>query len=64
MDINDDEEIVSKHGIDININKNYKDALLASLYSQIEFLRKELEEKNLLIRTLLINEGDVYNYIA
>ena len=37
MDINDDEEIISKHGIDININENYKYAL----YSQVEFLRKE-----------------------
>ena len=64
MDINDEEEIVNRDGIDINVNENYKDALLASLYSQIEFLRKELEEKNFLIRTLLIKEGDVYNYIT
>ena len=64
MDINDEEDIVNRDGIDINVNENYKDALLASLYSQIEFLRNELEEKNFLIRTLLIKEGDVYNYIA
>ena len=60
MDINDEEDIVNRDGIDINVNENYKDAL----YSQIEFLRNELEEKNFLIRTLLIKEGDVYNYIA
>ena len=59
MYIKDDKEIVSKHGVDININENYKDALLASLYSQIEFLRKELEEKNFLKRPLIIREEDV-----
>ena len=43
------------------LNKdNYKDTLLASLYSQVELLRDELEEKNLLIRTLIIK--DVQNY--
>ena len=40
---------------------NYKDALLASLSSQLDFLKNELEEKNLLIRTL-IRESDVYNH--
>ena len=44
------------------INTDFKDALLASLYSQVEFLRGELEEKNLLIRTLIIKESEVYNY--
>ena len=38
---------------------DYKDSLLASLYSQVEFLRGEIEEKNLLIRTLILREGDV-----
>ena len=28
----------------------------------MEFLKSEIEEKNLLIRTLLIKESDVYNY--
>ena len=43
------------------LNKdNYKEALLASLYSQVEFLRNELEEKNLLLRTLIIR--NVQNY--
>ena len=43
-----------------NTNVDFKDALLASLYSQVEFLRKEIEEKNLFIRTLLMRENDVY----
>ena len=30
--------------------KDYKDALLASLYSQVEHLKSELDEKNLFIR--------------
>ena len=33
-----------------------------SLYSQVEFLRGELEEQKLLIRTLIIKESEVYNY--
>ena len=41
---------------------DYKDALLASLYSQVKFLKNELDEKKLLIRTLIINESDVYTY--
>ena len=45
----------------INI-ENYKDSLLASLYSQVNFLRQELEEKNLMIRTLLIKDHEVNNY--
>ena len=45
----------------LNVNRDYKDALLASLYSQCKFLKKELKEKKLLIRTLLIKEPDVYN---
>ena len=36
------------------INTDYKDVLLASIYSQVEFLRGELEVKNVLIRTLII----------
>ncbi len=39
---------------------DFKDALLASLYAQVEFLRNQIEEKDLLIRTLIINENDVY----
>ena len=41
---------------------DYKDALLASLYSQVEFLKNELDDKDLLIRTLIIKESDVYTY--
>ena len=37
---------------------DFKDALLASLYSQVEFLRDQLHEKDLLIRTLIIKESE------
>ena len=39
-----------------------KDSLLASLYSQVESLRGEIEENNLLIQTLTLREADVYRY--
>ena len=39
---------------------DYKDALLNSLYSQVEFLRNELSEKNILIKSLLLKES-VFN---
>ena len=38
----------------------YKDALFNSLYSQIEFLKTELTEKNILIKSLLIKESVFY----
>ena len=38
---------------------NYKDSLLASLYSQVEFLRNEINEKNLLIRVLTTREREL-----
>ena len=43
-------------------DNDFKMSLLVSLYSQVEFLKSEMEEKNLLIRTLLMKESDVYNY--
>ena len=39
---------------------DFKDALLASLYGQVEFLRSQLEEKDLLIRTLIIRDNESY----
>ena len=45
----------------LDVNANFKDALLASLYSQVDFLKNELEEKNLLIRTLIIQESQAYD---
>ena len=45
----------------VETSRNFKDALLASLYSQVEFLRNEIEEKNLLIRTLIIKDHEL-NY--
>ena len=55
--------------IDITIDgSNFKDALLASLHSQVEFLKQiikekdqQIEESNLHIRTLLTRESDIYN---
>ena len=35
---------------------DFKDAFLASLYDQFEFLSSQLEEKDLLIRTLIIRD--------
>ena len=35
------------------IDINYKDSLLANLFSQIDFLRNEIKEKNFIIRNLL-----------
>ena len=39
-------------------NTDFKDAVLAALYSQVEFLRNQLEEKDLLIRTLITRDGE------
>ena len=39
-----------------------KDSLLACLYSQVESLRGEIEEKNILIQTLTLGEAGVYRY--
>ena len=36
---------------------DYKDVLFASLYSQVEHLKGELEEKNILIRILFLQDG-------
>ena len=50
MNISNDDELSmeqSETTPNINVNENFKGALLASLYSQIEFLRNELEEKKL-----------------
>ena len=41
---------------------DFKDALLASLYTQVEFLKNQIEEKDLLIRTLVIKENDIYTH--
>ena len=46
---------------DFNVNESYKDALLASLYSQIIFLKNEIEEKNILIRTLISKDSAVHD---
>ena len=52
--------------IDMN---NFKDNLLASLYSQVEYLKhiiqikdNQIEESNLHIRALLTRESDIYNH--
>ena len=41
---------------------NFKGALLALLYSQIEFLGNQINKKDLLIHTLIINAKDVYHF--
>ena len=41
---------------------NIKDALLASLYSQVEFLKSQLEKKDL-IRTLIIKDNETHTQI-
>ena len=50
------ENNVSLTAPSFNNNEHFKNALLASLYSQVEFLRKEFEEKDVIIRTLTIKE--------
>ena len=45
----------------LDVNANFKNALMASVYSQVVFLKNELEEKNLLIRTLIIQESQAYD---
>ena len=42
---------------------NFKDSLLANLYATVEFLKNQIEEKDFLIRTLLITEGENYNFM-
>ena len=45
----------------LDVSKIFKDALLASLYAQTEFLKKEIEEKNIAIRTLLLKHTRMYS---
>ena len=52
------ENNIASTGLPINI-ENFKEALLCSLYSQVEFLKSQLEEKDLLIRTLIIRDKDI-----
>ena len=39
---------------------DFKDSLLASLYSQVEFLRGEIQERNQVIRSLMSGDREVY----
>ena len=48
----------------MNCLDDHKDALLASLYSQVMFLRQNIEEKNLLLRILILKETEVNNYVV
>ena len=57
-----DSEIIEQNTVfekTLDAATNFKDALLASLYAQVEFLKTELEEKNLLIRTLILKDSEV-----
>ena len=47
--------------VEFNVLENHKDALLALLYTQVNFLKNEIEEKNILIRTLIIKDHEVYD---
>ena len=38
----------------LDIENNLKDALLQSLYGQLDFMKNEIEEKNMLIRRELL----------
>ena len=49
---------------DLNSRLNDKDALLASLCSQVTFLRIEIEEENLIIRTLMSRESELYRKLV
>lgn len=42
----------------MNENENYKEILLQNLHGQVDFLRKEVEEKNLLLRALVLRESN------
>ena len=65
MDINKDEAssvYVTLAGMEVDImdkipkvslDEDFKDSLLANLYSTVEFMKKELEEKNIVIKALL-----------
>ena len=47
----------------VPINRdNYKDVLLASLYMQVEYLKTQISEKDLFIRSILIKEQEYYTY--
>ena len=59
--MNRDNNNITSHDTPIDIG-NFKNALLSSLYSQVEFLRSQLEEKDILIRTLLLRDQDVRHY--
>ena len=59
---------INKEGNKAIDTNDFKDALLASLYSQVEFLKNELHERNIHIRTLLSiikdRKPDIYEDIA
>ena len=62
IEINSDTDFDIIHENDkiIDTVNSYKDSLLASLYSQVDFLRNQIEEKDLQIRSLLVNDYDMH----
>ena len=44
---------------EFNSNSIFKDALLPSLYAQVDFLKHEHTEKNLVLKTLVIKKSEV-----
>ena len=59
LDVKVDEHLLLQHENPLDTQEDFKNTLLASLYSQVEFLRNEIEEKNLLIRSLIIRDSDM-----
>ena len=54
IEISEDTELIIIHDPILKCNEGFKNALLASMYSQLEHLNNEIAEKNFLIRTLPI----------
>ena len=50
---NSGKKITIDEDIEMVIEENFKDTLMANLYSTVDFLKKELEEKNFIIKNLL-----------
>ena len=56
----DTEVYVEEHDITFYVLGNHN-ALIASLYSQVNLLKNEIEEKTILIRALIIKDHEVYD---
>ena len=59
--INEDDDIHLNSESVFNTNEDFKDALLTSLYSQVEFLRNEMAENNRMINSLIKKVNEMCN---